>query len=490
MLALGASAFLAGAGIRCTPSSSPVTLESLFSDPPSTDKKNMVVFLSDTLRADHLGCYGHNKNTSPNLDALAKDGVLFEQCFSVAHWTKPSISSMMTGVAPRVHQAVIHEGSVRDLFTMTNYRVQVLRDQFTTLAELMKSQGYYTHYILSNPHGKVEFGYGQGFDRYSFKKGYSPHLQVSDAIKWIAQIRKEPFFIWVHVIDPHGPYRPTDETFFELHGTTKEEELARLPEFDAEQLQEFISIYGHRDDRPEIINQSESANAYFQMLYDAEIRQVDHQLGRIMKFLKRHQAYDRTIFAMISDHGEGFREHGFYGHGTPCAYDELVHVPLVIGSGGIEKNVRVPQTVSILDLYPTLATLAGAKIPDYITGSTLLTPEGKSAVTEDRPAYIDIDHKNPDLNVWDSAIAYGQYKISTFDSQTTTKIFDRKADPGEKHDLLSNGHKDSELAKKLTAMLDAETRKHDDLRAQFGEEPEWVESSQDDREELEALGYV
>ncbi len=464
-------------------------IHSPFTGQPSQDRPNIVLFISDTLRADHLSCYGRTPQSSPVLDELAGEGVLFENCISGSTWTKPSIGTMFTGVPARVHQAVAAEGDIHEIIEMESYRVQVLRDEFLTLAEALKQLGYSNAYFIGNGHGRPEFGYGRGFDHVAYQSGYYIGSQIGDAIDWLWQDAREPFFMVIHQIDPHGPYTPPEEYFFDLHGIDMEEASRVMAPEEAEAIQQFLSSYGDPRVRAGVKEITPEANEYLQMLYDAEIYTVDSHLKRLVNHLKRIEVFDHTVFAFTSDHGEGFREHKFYGHSASLAYQELVHVPLVMAGGGLPQGVRVPHSVSMIDLYPTLLELAGGTSPDYVTGTPLVSQSRDVLVSDNRLAYIDLDYRSADLDVWDTGVFDGRYKVSTHRATNEHWIFDLDADPHEVKNLFGSGELSEEAERSLIATLDAQVARYDKLRQRFGE-PVWMEASDGVQEELQALGYL
>lgn len=486
-----AAAATTGALVGCSDPSPPLipSVRSPFEGKPKSDRPNIIIFIADTLRADHLSCYGRTPQTSPVLDALAQEGVVFERCISGSTWTKPSISTMFTGVPARVHQAVVAEGDINEVIEMQAYRVQVLRKEFLTLAEALKQLGYSNAYFIGNGHGRPEFGYGRGFDHVTYNAGYYVGAQIADAVDWIWNEASEPFFLVIHQIDPHGPYTPQEEYFFDLHGTSMEEASRVMDPEEAEAIQRFLSSYGDPRVRDGVKEITPEANEYLKMLYDAEIYSVDFHLKRLINHFKRIGVFDHSVFAFTSDHGEGFREHKFYGHGASLAYQELVHVPLVMAGGGLPRGVRVPHSVSMIDFYPTLVELAGGTSPDYVTGTPMVSRTGSVLVSEDRLAYTDLDYRTDDLGAWDASVFDGQYKVASHRRNNEHWIFDCLADPGEFKNLSGSGVLSVEKERTLIATLNAQVERYDQLRQQFGE-PMWMEAADGVHEELQALGYL
>jgi arylsulfatase A-like enzyme len=258
---------------------------------------------------------------------------------------------------------------------------------------------------------------------------------------------------------------------------------------EAEIVLGFMESYNEPRFRTGVEEVSTEANDYFKMLYDAEIYNVDANLKRFIHHLERIGVLGHTIFTFTSDHGEGFREHGFYGHGTAAAYDELVHVPLIFSGGPIPKGVRVPHNASMVDFFPTLLELAGATPPDYITGSPMFAQNGELLVNADRLTYTDIDFHSDDTTIWDACIVDGKYKVSSRKAQDTYWIFDLDADPGEFENLYGTGKLPETEERALVAKLHEQVGRYEKLGQQFGE-PVWMEAADGVHEELQALGYL
>ncbi len=341
----GATATMTAAGLHaCGPSSreprGPTERKSPFASLPRPDRPNIIVFLADTLRADHLSCYGNPTKTSPFLDSLAQRGIQFDQMISSSTWTKPSLGTMLTGVPARVHQAV-QSSAYDSVANFSNYRVQALRSSFETLPQSLKRVGYSTAYLQSNAHGRPEFGYGRGFDFVRYLPHYPAYVQVADALDWITREVHQPFFLFIHEIDPHGPYAPRSDTFYNLHGVKPNDVLAILEPAEAKRVKRYVELLELDADfvnGPQAF--SPEATNYIKMNYDGEIFEVDEQIERLIANLEKLGVMDDTIFAFTSDHGEGFGDHQFYGHAAIRGYDELLHVPLIVAGGGTRRRAH------------------------------------------------------------------------------------------------------------------------------------------------------
>jgi arylsulfatase A-like enzyme len=302
---------------------------------------HIVFVMIDTLRPDHLGCYGYARNTSPNIDRIAEQGVVFENVFSVAPWTNPTIASLFTGLYP---QAIFPPAEHRDAIR------QALPGQLETLAERLKRKGYRTAALVDHPGISRRWNYDQGFDTWVslFHEGGFKVWGVTDA-EFVNQEfdaileggGKVPVFIYLHVVYPHRPYIPP-------------------PPHD--------SLFGPGFKRVEEREKQGVINRY-----DGEIRYTDDLVGMILGSLKKRGILERTIIVVTSDHGEGFWEHGLSEHGNSL-FNELLRVPLIIflpgGRGRAPKRVEEPA--SNIDLYPTILEMAGVTPPAGTDGKSLM----------------------------------------------------------------------------------------------------------------------
>jgi len=453
------------------------------------DKPNIVVVLCDSLRADRLGCYGGPPANSTFLDHFASESLVFEQCCAAASWTKPAVASVFTGVLPRVHQAVV---SVWNTMDFDSVPAQMLRENFLTLAEGLRGAGYSTGWFLANPQAAGELGFIQGFDYYNFCVTSSVE-QMSDVLCWLSSNPPEPFFLFIHVLDPHEPYQPSEEEYRTVFGRDIEEDIDVLPEMDRKQLANYHYALrflprGTCLERPPLDGLSDEGVAHVQRLYDATISRADRQFRQLCDGLRQRGFYDRTAVLFTSDHGESFGEHNFFYHGN-CLFDAEIRIPLLLHLPGMGPGRRIPYTVSQCDLYPTLAALGGFEAPPYVQGSSWLSPEWEIAVKEDRTVFADLDFYRADTNTWNMAAIRGGKKLLLSPQTRLKRLFDRYADPGETTDLWdARLRNDPDILSVLQSTYDnvKQTRQ---LAEAFGP-PQWTQMPDEQREEIEALGYL
>jgi arylsulfatase A-like enzyme len=335
---------------------------------PAPDRPSVVLVTLDTTRADHLGCYGYGKNTSPRLDGLAREGARFDLCISSAAVTPVSHASIFSGREPQNH-------GVRVLFAAAGYR---LPDDVPTLASVLRAEGYATGAFLSAYPVSEEFGFDRGFDVFDNGIGEPAEGKMQDqdgfagwdtnrfqrrsddttdaALAWLETV-DEPFFLWIHYWDPHDPNL--------------------LP--PVEHVRRFVPGF-------------ERATTWNVPLYDAEIAYMDGQFGRVLDHLDATGRAADTLVAVTSDHGEGWYEHDWHAH--RILYQEQIHLPLILRGPGV-ATTTVPDLVRSIDVFPTLLELAGLPVPDGVDGRSLV-PLLAGEPDEPRLAYAD------QLNLWDT----------------------------------------------------------------------------------------
>ena len=297
----------------------------------------------DTLRADHLGVYGYERATSPNLDQFASENVLFKFAVTAAPWTPPSVAGMLSGLYPRSHSFM--PPNSRD---EAKAGASMLSPNVLTLPEILKAQGYATHAISPNPWITKEFGYDQGFDQFEYHPRAQAEAITKLGIKAIDRLadQKEPFFVYLHYLDPHDPYTPPSSYAKKFQGPLKSREYSA-------EMQRKIG------------------------LYDGEIAYMDQWLGGLFNHLKEKGLYEDCVIVVIGDHGEQFLEHGNLTHGNQVVNPEL-HVPLMIRTGATAQKRVVDYTVSTIDAFPTVLELVGLKAPDGYQSVSLVKDEYSS----------------------------------------------------------------------------------------------------------------
>ncbi|MEE8410450.1 MAG: sulfatase [Myxococcota bacterium] len=440
--------------------------------PRTKDEPPNVIFIAvDTLRADRLSAYGYERPTSPNLEALAADGVRFDNAISASNWTSSSFGSLFTGVMPSRHR-VIH-------------RARAIPREMTTLAEHFRRAGYATHGVVFKAY-LYDMGFEQGFD--TFFNVPSPDVRADDnlgkAMAWLDDQGDRRFFFFLHLNDPHQPFNqppPFDRKFNDAS------ELKRFGVKLPIIIEPTGGVRGCRKCRVD----GKLAPGFQTLahdLYDGTVAYVDDRIGKLFAALEARGLYEDTIIVLVSDHGEMMWEHnGYFGHGGANMQQELIRVPLIIKparSAGFQPGRTVATVVRTPDLMPTLLELAGLPpIETPIDAESLvgLMRDGRGA---DRLAYSE----NVKQNIL--AVRDGTWKYVLHNPpgrKRTELLFDLSSDPGEKKNRAG---KQAEIL--------AEMRHHadvffDDFRnAAVASTASGVRQSIDGErlEALKALGYV
>lgn len=310
--------------------------------------KNLVVVLIDTLRADHLSCYGYARNTSPRLDAFASTGVLFEQCMSPKPQTTPAVASLFTGLFPR------STGIVK---TMTK-----LLPEFRTLAECTKDAGFVNVGWSANAMITKDFDFDQGFEALTFvpnanrsAEGADGKLVTAAALQRIRELRADGkrHFAYVHIVEPHSPYTPRPE---DLKPLRSDPLYTAAPDTDLRRntVSYLDGIVAH------VWHEQEKGNGKgYVARYDAEIMHADRIVGEFIDALDALGAKDDTAIVVVADHGESMLEHhAWFNHGI-TTYEGQVHVPLIVRAPGVAAGTRRGDVVSLVGLMPTMLDLVG-----------------------------------------------------------------------------------------------------------------------------------
>ena len=303
----------------------------IFASKSVPDGPNFIVLTIDCLRRDHLGCYGYGGATSPNIDGIARAGIVFDDAFSNAPWTKPSVASLFTSMYPLAHTA-INKGDI-------------LPYEALTIAEILKNDGYYTCFLNGgNWNLDRVFNFQQGFDFYECSDRLRDAADLTALLlSRLSRARGRKFFAYVHYMDAHLPYHRNKYNESLCESSDGYFEPGDIYSTDVRKL----TAAGRLSDKDK---------AFLVGLYDGQIRYVDDNIGRILSFLKDNELLRDTVLIVTADHGEEFWDHGNYEHGHTL-YNELIQVPLIISGAGL-KPAEIIGRVRLIDLLPTILQLA------------------------------------------------------------------------------------------------------------------------------------
>ncbi len=322
----------------CDPFADPKPIETT-SAPPS-----VIVISMDTLRADHLGCYGYHRDTSVNIDALAARGVRFDAMSSTSAWTTPAHGSLFASRYPAQLGVVTFDG---------RKKARSLKQDELMLAEVLKDAGYETQAFTGGGYVSRKLGLGQGFDEYRDLEALQGYL--ADLMTWLDERDSgRPLFLFVHFYNTHRPYRPPVKEFKEkFKGGYK----GNFPVGKVCQKKRWPL---KKADLDFVVSQ-----------YDGEIAHADHLLGKFFSFLEQTGLDRNALIVFLSDHGEEFFEHGGCDHVT-TVYEELIRVPFIVIGPGIEPGRVIEAPASIIDVAPTILDYLDLPVPGSMQGVSLL----------------------------------------------------------------------------------------------------------------------
>ncbi len=395
---------------------------------------NVVVITIDTLRADHLGCYGYKQIRTPNIDALAAEGARFERAYTPVPVTLPAHTVIFTGTYPM-------------LSGMHDFAANKLSPTQPTLASVLKEQGYTTGAVIGSAVLDSRFGLNHGFDFYydhfDFNRLQESNLDemerpgnvVADVtLDWLGKNYQKKFFLWMHLYDPHYPYRPPPP---------------------------------YRDE-------------YKDRLYDGEIAFADAQVGRLIRFLKEKGLYRNTLIVLTGDHGESLGEHGEKTHGF-FIYNATLHVPVIFHLPGGVSAKTMPELVSLADLMPTVLKALKIEAPPQVQGRNLLPLMAPRKEDESRSLYGETFLPRLHFN-W-SELRGVETENYHFIDAPKPELYDLTKDAGETQNLFPQKKAVAEEMRARLATLIRQYSAGQELAEKTGLDPALMER-------LKSLGYA
>ena len=449
---------------------------------------NVVIFLIDTLQARRLNAYGYGRKvTSPNIDVLAEEGVLFERAYAPAPWTLPSVASLMTSRFPCEHGV---------LSTRTQFGSRVV-----TLPMHLKQLGFTTIGLWANAIVGAGLGFDRGYDFY--RESFTNDGEEVHAARKMHPGR--PFFLYIHNIEPHNPefFAPPHTPGFRdvpdsvrqrIAEHYKQYRIATWLDFEQKRPPGTTNVAEIQDQHVQgLVALLETYNE----LYDACVRLADDRVGSAIQALKDRGEWNNTLFILLSDHGEEMYEHGGWSH-DQSVYEELIHVPLIIRfPNGRYAGRRVKDLVSLVDVMPTVFEVLGK--PDLATdarGSSLMPLINGEAARDDQSFYVPsmrhnvMSHYRPwkqqrgDVNV---VVRRGDWKGIWNVEHDTFELYDLHTDGAEQHNIVSQHQ---ELVTAMRAYAEAWHRNCGSDSADGDLATEAAGPDEQTRRNLRALGYI
>ena len=397
---------------------------------PAREIDRIILISIDTCRADRLSCYGYSRQTTPNIDAVAAEGILFENTISPVPLTLPAHSSMLTGTIPPYHG--VHNN--------VNYQ---LAKSNLTLAEILGANGFKTAAIVSAFVLDSKFGIAQGFDTYN-DQFEEAHLTfgISErkggeatrfALEWLEKQKGEKSFLFLHYFDPHFDYVPPEP---------------------------FASRFADP--------------------YAGEVAYVDHCIGQILSKLKELGLYDSTLIIITSDHGEMLGEHGEEEHGHSI-YQSAIRVPLIFKLPWSQESQRISRLVGIVDIVPTICSMLGITVPQQVQGQDL-SPyfDGKSPASAERQMYCEtLEPLALGANSLLGIVNEGFKYIQT----TRPELYDLINDPTESNNLVETQQQRARIMKETLAQLLKQCLRKDATDSGIALDPQTIKR-------IESIGYL
>lgn len=444
----------------------------------ASNPRNVLLIGIETLRADHVGCLGYSRDTTPTLDLLAKEGALFTNCQATSSWTLPSVMSVLTSLYPGVHK--------------TTHFDAALPKGRVTLAQIMQENGYSTAAIVGNPLLDHSNGFSCGFDLYDDyslqlaanfnifsdggmppQSGYDRHVLSSTnevvnrtAIGWLKKHYQESFFLFVFFYDPHYDYVPPppyDKLFDpNYEGAIDGRNIIKEP---------------RKNKRP-----STRDLDHIKALYDGEIRYTDAEIAKLIKALRAYDILDETLVVIFGDHGDEFYEHGSTGHG-PSLHRELIHVPLILRyPPQIKAKVCSGDLVSLIDIMPTILDYTELKCSAAMQGMSL-----RPLIDNKKETLRDFVYAEREQGGLLQAVISKDHKLIVDLRRNTRQLYCLQNDPEERANLYPS----SGYAALLDTQLDNWQSENERLVSELGAgEGSSLEINEQRLRQLKALGYA
>jgi arylsulfatase A-like enzyme len=453
--------------------------------------RGVILIVADTLRSDHLDAWGYERPTAPTLAALAAEGVRFADNISQGAWTKVAVPSLLTSLYASSH----------GIFDIP-HKVPA---SVTTMSEVFREAGYATFHTSSvtfsgknsNLHQGVEVLHErESIDDLGEYRSKTSRTFVDRLLPWLEDHSEQPFFVFLHVFDPHSPFRPTephDQRWLDAEAVARHEE-------DLEKVDDVVEVFHHLPSAEQLVEAEVDPEAFVtaeKAWYDGSIHAMDYEIARLLERLQELGLRDETMIALVADHGEEFLEHGNHWHGH-SAYGELVNVPMfVTWPGVVPAGLVVEITTQTIDLMPTMLELARLPVPEQAQGVSLLpllaSPDQPSTMGWNERAVF-TERKNPLFEATEGTadsfaiIAEGWkliWNVVVRDDRPELELFDHRQDPLNRINLAEEH---PEVVADLRLELE-EWRKMTEA-ARVSHDGEGTDVSPEELEQLRALGYA
>lgn len=448
---------------------------------------NIVFILIDTLRADRMGLHGYYRDTTPNINAIAGEGVVFERAIAQSPWTQPSISSLFCSRYPSVHK-VLSITRAQAMRWGKAEKMPVFGESFTTLAEVMRDNGYETAAFIANFLMSGYYGFAQGFDHYfdmpwrkvKFNEVAGDVIN-GEALAWLRRRKSDkPFFLYLHYMDVHGPYyaRPEfhEPLFDQVEQMPNKRKLSdsqkkALGYLTTKQAAPILKKYKDLSDYLE----------FWSAFYDAGVREEDQLIAGLITGLKGMGLWNDSYVIITADHGEELQEHGYWSHGNTVYHTEL-HVPLILHWPGVlPAGERIKDTIRLIDIMPTMLDQLHLPAVADMQGRSFKDIIAEHPPAQPVPAFSEAVERPPQKK----SLSLGDWKIIATPGRKALELYNVSNDPLEQNNLYAQ---ESTRARELFQLL----RKQVTLNQKLGSKVKAQEKliTPEEYERLKSLGYV
>ena len=437
--------------------------------------KHVILIVIDALRGDGVSCVNQNTRPTPNIDAVAAEGVLFTNAMSQCPWTVPSVASILTGVSPLTHQTLTIKSqlpnecnTIAEYFSEQNYVTTCLY-QNTNLNNKNFQQGFDTYEYLASPHVLLHQKLYLIWDTGKFDITTKPHRLTDKAIEWVDRNVDRYGLLYMHYIDPHSPYTPSDEYMPEGKVLPRIGKSFETKDFYAVRQGKVLS---------------DVEKLWVRKLYEAEIAEVDQNIGVFIQHLKERGVYDDSLIIITSDHGDEFWEHDSVDHGHTL-YAELLHVPLIVKMPSQTFGTVIDSRVTTSSIVPTVLDICGI---EYDPKSFKAVSLEQEIVNREQPDSVNVVATG--LLYYENCISvqFDHYKYIEQMDNGTQELYDLSADPEELFNIANDN--DKLLSRAQNIIEQAREKSFRIRKSQNYQRMDEVQIDRANLEMLRGLGYV
>jgi len=423
---------------------------------------NVILISIDTLRPDHLSCYGYKRNTTPFLDKIAKDGIIFKNVISSSSWTAPAMASLFTSLNSSTHK--ILRGTFRD---GNVYNQEVLQNSLNTIPMILKKNGFFTMGFANNLILSKKSGFAKGFDVFVYTRYFNSKKLNETIMNFKNKYLKKDknFFLWIHYFDPHWPYS-AHSPWIEKYASKKNFEYIDFKTKSTAFLNKYKLDKNNKELLDNLIDR-----------YDSEINFLDENIKNLFKALP---VEDNNLVIVTADHGEEFLEHNGFNHGNNL-YNQTIRIPLIIKLPAYMniKKISIDEDVGIIDIFPTILDILNIPEDSKFEGKSFLSLMKNGKISGNRVIISELYRNNKKI----ISSTQGRWKYIHYYKTKKTELFDLKNDKYEIENLVDkNPAISSYLENKINKSLESSKGKKTKTKL--------VAPDKNTVKALKSLGYI